>query len=88
MLEHSEVSGPLIQESSSPPPEVDLTSGEEKVFVRPVSPQQTQQRDDWHREYITPDQDSTPHGSTTTLGPSVVGLYTLASLIDIHATWI
>ena len=33
MLEHSNVTGPLAQEPSSPPPEVDLTSDDEKVSV-------------------------------------------------------
>jgi len=59
MLEHSNVSGPLTQEPSSPPPEVDLTSDDEKVHSRTSS----------RAHFRNPSIDSVGSHYSTTSGP-------------------
>ena len=65
MLEHSDVSGPLsgplTQESSSPPPEVDLTSDDEKVSVRSYTSSRA--------HFRNPSIDSVGSHYSTTSGP-------------------
>ena len=61
MLEHSDVSGPLSQEPSSPPPEVDLTSDDEKVSVRSHTSSRA--------HFRNPSIDSTGSHYSTTSGP-------------------
>src|SRR5258706_362039 len=65
MLEHSDVSGPLsdplTQESYSPPPEVDLTSDDEKVSVRSYTSSRA--------HFRNPSIDSVGSHYSTTSGP-------------------
>jgi hypothetical protein len=61
MLEHSNVSGPLTQEPSSPPPEVDLTSDDEKMSVHSHTSS--------HAHFRNPSIDSVGSHYSTTSGP-------------------
>ncbi len=68
---------PIQPRNNPQPAPLNISPSAPKGAVRaspPVSPQQTQEQDGWHGVYTTPNEDSTPHVSTTTLAPSVVGL--------------